>query len=135
MPITILPLQASDIPAFVRLEIEAFRTHPRMPMLWPRGFTSDLYAYYENSKNQSLQKETSRIRKAVDDETGEIVAVAQWTFALEGNEERSRTSRFANEQPPANWPEGGNWELRRFFKIEWEAWRAEMMGGNPYIGT
>lgn len=97
MPITILPLQTSDIPAFVRLELEAFRTHPRMPMLWPRGFTSDLHAYYENSKNQSLQKEASRIRKAVNDETGEIVAVAQWTFALEGDEERSKTSQFIDE--------------------------------------
>ncbi|KAI6876139.1 NAD(P)-binding protein [Hortaea werneckii] len=86
-----------DIPAFVRLELEAFRTHPRMPMLWPRGFTSDLHAYYENSKNQSLQKEASRIRKAVNDETGEIVAVAQWTFALEGDEERSKTSQFIDE--------------------------------------
>ncbi|KAI7482365.1 NAD(P)-binding protein [Hortaea werneckii] len=133
MTINVLPLQPADIPAFVRLELEAFRTHPRMPMLWPRGFTSDLYAYYENNKTQSLQKETSRILKAVDDETGEIVAVAQWTFALEGNEERNRTSKFADEQPPANWPEGGNWELRRFFKIEWEAWRAKTMGGKPYI--
>ncbi|KAI6803780.1 NAD(P)-binding protein [Hortaea werneckii] len=122
-----------DIPAFVRLELEAFRTHPRMPMLWPRGFTSDLYAYYENNKAQSLQKETSQILKAVDDETGEIVAVAQWSFALEGDDERNKTLQFTNEQPPANWPEGGNWELRRFFKIEWEAWRAKTMGGKPYI--
>ncbi|RMY73871.1 hypothetical protein D0863_03599 [Hortaea werneckii] len=133
MPITILPLQAADIPAFVRLELEAFRTHPRMPMLWPRGFTSDLHAYYENNKLQSLQKEASRIRKVVDDETGEIVAVAQWTFALEGDEQRNKISQFTDEQPSANWPEGGNWEIRRFFKIEWEAWRAETMGGKPYI--
>ncbi|KAI7163480.1 NAD(P)-binding protein [Hortaea werneckii] len=133
MTISILPLQPADIPAFVRLELEAFRTHPRIPMLWPRGYTPDLYAYYEDSKAQSLQKEASRILKAVDDETGEIVAVAQWTFALEGNDEGNKNLQFANEQPPANWPEGGNWELRRFFKIEWEEWRAEMMGEKPYI--
>ncbi|KAI7277185.1 hypothetical protein KC335_g123 [Hortaea werneckii] len=72
MTITVLPLQAADIPAFVRLELEAFRTHPRMPMLWPRGFTSDLHAYYENNKLQSLQEETSRIckAKATTSETG-----------------------------------------------------------------
>ncbi|KAI7530586.1 hypothetical protein KC331_g14583 [Hortaea werneckii] len=133
MTISILPLQPADIPAFVRLELEAFRPHPRIPMLWPRGYTPDLYAYYEDSKTQSLQKEASRIAKAVDDETGEIVAVAQWTFALEGNDEGNKISQFTSEQPPANWPEGGNWELRRFFKIEWEEWRAEMMGEKPYI--
>lgn len=135
MTIKVHPLQPADIPAFVRLELEAFRTHPRMPMLWPRGFTPDLYAYYEDSKTQSLQKEASRIIKAVDDETGEIVAVAQWTFALDGKAEGNRTVQFTNEQPPANWPEGGNWELRRFFKMEWEAWRAAMMGEKPYIRT
>ncbi|KAI7720072.1 NAD(P)-binding protein [Hortaea werneckii] len=124
---------AGDIPAFVRLELEAFRTHPRIPMLWRQGFTPDLYAYYEDSKAQSLQKEACRIVKAVDDETGEIVAVAQWTFALEGNDEGNKTLQFTKKEPPANWPEGGNWELRRFFKLEWEAWRAEMMGEKPYI--
>ncbi|GAB1739242.1 hypothetical protein NU219Hw_g3991t1 [Hortaea werneckii] len=133
MTISILPLQAGDIPAFVRLELEAFRTHPRIPMLWPRGFTPDLYAYYEDSKTQSLQKEASRILKAVDDETGEIVAVAQWTFAVDGKVGGNKTNQFTEDQPPANWPEGGNWELRRFFKLEWEAWRAEMMGVKPYI--
>lgn len=135
MTINILPLQAGDIPAFVRLELEAFRTHPRIPMLWRQGFTPDLYAYYEDSKAQSLQKEACRIVKAVDDETGEIVAVAQWTFALEGNDEGNKTLQFTKKEPPANWPEGGNWELRRFFKLEWEAWRAEMMGEKPYIRT
>ncbi|KAI7088378.1 hypothetical protein KC356_g3289 [Hortaea werneckii] len=133
MTINVLPLQPADIHAFVRLELEDFRTHPRMPMLWPRGFTPDLYAYYENNKAQSLQKETSRILKAVDDETGEIVAVAQWTFALRGKDDGSKTLQFTDDQPPANWPEGGNWELRRFFKIEWETWRAKTMGGKPYI--
>lgn len=33
MGLKISPLQESDIPDFVRIELEAFRSHPRIPMV------------------------------------------------------------------------------------------------------
>lgn len=134
MAITVKPLDEADIPAFVRVELEAFRPHPRIPMLWPRGYTDDLYAFYEDRKTTSYHDPAQRLVKAVDDETGDIVAASEWTFVLDAEAEAKKEPSDPNEQPPPNWPEGGNWDLRTFFKLEWEKWRREMFAGKPYIG-
>ncbi|KAK5128304.1 hypothetical protein LTR85_002971 [Meristemomyces frigidus] len=133
MAVSIKPLNEADIPAFVRIELEAFRPHPRIPMLWPRGYTDDLYAYYEDSKAKSYHDPEQRMMKAISDEAGQIVAASEWTFILDAEAEAQREPSDPNEQPPANWPEGGNWGLRTFFKLAWEKWRREKFAGKPYI--
>ncbi|KAK4547685.1 hypothetical protein LTR36_000642 [Oleoguttula mirabilis] len=133
MPITIQPLEEADIPTFVRIELEAFRPHPRIPMLWPRGYTDDLYAFYEDHKNESYNDSEQRLVKAVDDETGEIVAASEWTFVLDAEMEAKKVPSDPNEQPPPNWPKDGNWGLRTFFRIAWEEWRRKVFAGKPYI--
>ncbi|EMC92690.1 hypothetical protein BAUCODRAFT_52542, partial [Baudoinia panamericana UAMH 10762] len=133
MAITILPLLEADIPSFVKIELEAFRSHPRMPMLFPMPYQDDLYAFYNERKTISFRDDECRFMKAVDDETGNIVAVSEWTFSLDSNKTAIARLSDPNEQPPANWPKGGNWGLRQWFKIEWEEWRRENLAGKAYI--
>ncbi|KAK0334469.1 hypothetical protein LTR91_007241 [Friedmanniomyces endolithicus] len=133
MATLICPLQETDIPAYARLELEAFRTHPRINMLWPRGYTDDLYAYYEERKSKSFHDKDCHIMKAVDDQTGEILGVSEWDFHLDPDATAKSQPTDPNEQPPANWPRSGNWEIRRFFVLEWEQWTRETFAGKPYI--
>ncbi|KAF2771517.1 acyl-CoA N-acyltransferase [Teratosphaeria nubilosa] len=118
MAMKMQPLQAADIPAYVQVELEAFRTHPRMPMLYPRGYTPDLDA---------------RIFKVVDERTGKIVACSEWTFALDPKKTAESIAIDPDEQAPPNYPEGGNWAITRFYKNEWEKWRRETLAGKAYI--
>jgi len=134
MPFAIQPMLEADIPATVRVELEAFRSHPRIPMLFPKGYTPDVYAYYEDNKIEGYHDDTQRFMEAVNDETGEIVACSEWTFALDPDAMVNKKPINPNEQPPANWPEGGNWRLKRFYKVEWEHWRRGVFGSRPYIG-
>lgn len=132
MPITTSPLTENEIPEYVLIELEAFRSHPRIPMLWRRGYTEDLYAFYESNKKESFQDPECRFTKAVDDESGAIIAVSEWTFSLDlakHNEEPVDP----NGSPPADWPIEGNWELRRFFNLNLEKWMKQYLIGNPYI--
>jgi hypothetical protein len=103
-------------------------------MSWPRGYTDDLYAYYDKRKLQSFHDPNTRMLKAIDsDNGGEIIAVAEYTFALDPEKTAAKELGDPNEKPPADWPQDGNWELRRFFKLEWEKWRRGILAGKPYI--
>jgi hypothetical protein len=132
MTITMSPLQESDIAEFVRVELEAFRSHPRIPMLWPRGYTADLYAYMEAGKLDSLNDPECRVMKAVDDETGKIVAVGEYVFALDVQKQLEKEPVDPNGGPPANFPKDGNWELKRFFSLNLEKWTKTYLAGKPY---
>ena len=105
MSLSIEPLEETDIPRYVRLELEAFRSHPRIPMLWRRGYTDDLYAFYEDSKTKSYNDPQCRFMKAVDEKTGDIIAVSQWTFALDvaknAEAEAKRNVKIAEEAAKA----------------------------------
>lgn len=133
MAITLSPLQRHEIPAFVRLELEAFRSHPRIPMLWPRGYTDDLYAYNEADKEKSFDDPGCRFMKAVDEATGDLVSVSEWTFSMDSVNKSEPTPTDPNAKPPANWPIDGNWELRRFFTLNLEKWTDRYLSGQPYI--
>jgi len=114
MPISLHPLVQADIPAFVNIELEAFRSHPRMPMLFPRGYTPDLYAFYHTSKLKAFNDPESRMWKAVDDESGEIIGCLQMTVKVDGDGDANEVES-GNSTPMDGWPEGGNWEMRQWF--------------------
>lgn len=133
MVVQIMPLAGADIPTYVRVELEAFRSHPRISMLWPNGYTDDLYAYYEAGKTKSFHEPDTRFIKAVDDTMGEILGVSEVTFALDLAKNAARSPPSTDEQPPANWPAGGNWELKRYFKINTFHLLADSFTGKPYI--
>ena len=114
MPITVAPLDEADIPKFVRIELEAFRSHPRIPALWPNGYTPDLYQFYEHEKLESFHHPNRRLIKAIDSDTGDTIAASEWTFALDTNAQAKKKPMDPLAEPPANWPAGGNWEMRRF---------------------
>ena len=135
MTITISPLLETDIPEFVRVELEAFRSHPRIPMLWPRGYTEDLYAYMESNKKSSLHDPECQIIKAVDDSTGKIMAISEWMSCLDIEKQLQKEPVDPNGSPPANWPKGGNWEMKRFYNLNLEEWTNEYLTGKPYMST
>lgn len=133
MGVQVVPLAEADIPTFVRIELEAFRSHPRIPMLWPNGYTSDLYAYYEANKAKAFVEPSTRLIKAVDDTTGDIMGVSQITFALDPEKNAAQSRPDPNAQPPPNWPKGGNWELKQYFKVNTFDLLRESFAGKPYI--
>jgi hypothetical protein len=133
MSLTVLPLEQDEIPRYVRIELEAFRSHPRIPMMWPRGYTDDLYAFYEASKTKSFEDPECRFMKAVDKQTGDIVAVSEWTFALDPVKNAGAEPVDPNGLAPDNWPVAGNWGIRRFFTLNLEKWRKIHLAGKPYI--
>ena len=132
MPLVIQPLEECDIPIAVRIELEAFRSHPRTPMMWPRGYTDDLYTYCEYHKLKSFHDPNSRLVKAVD-QKGRIIAVSEWTLRLDPSTEEPIPD--PDEQRPNNWPLDGNWEMSQFFKLEWARWKRQALAGIPYIGV
>ena len=133
MTITISPLEEGEIPTFVHIELEAFRSHPRIPMLWRRGYTDDVYAFYNDSKKESFQDPECRFTKAVDNGSGKIIAVSEWTFALDPTKVEQKEQVDPNGSPPDNWPIDGNWELRTFFNLNLEKWVLQYLAGKPYI--
>ena len=133
MNINISPLTENEIQDFVRIELEAFRSHPRIPMLWRRGYTDDVYAFYKTSKTDSFDDPECHLMKAVDEQTGDIVAASEWVFALDPTKQTEKKTVDPNGRPPANWPIDGNWELRRFFNLNLEKWQREYLTGKPYI--
>lgn len=132
MELTIFPLNRGEIPQFVRIELEAFRTHPRIQMLWPRGYTTDLFSFYESEKEESFVNPDCHLMKAVDKHTGVIVGVSEWSFALNPKNEREKGSVDPDGGPPPDWPLDGNWELRRFFTLNLEKWKKEHLKDKPY---
>lgn len=133
MPTTISPLTEDEVPSFARLELDAFRSHPRIPMLWQAGYTPDLYAFYESNKRDSLQDPECRIMKTVD-ERGQLTAVSEWAFVLDPQKHaEGKKPVDPDGLPPSNWPVQGNWELKRFFDLNLEKWERQYLAGTPYI--
>ena len=133
MKISISPLQQEEVPEFTRIELEAFRSHPRIPMLWRRGYTDDVYEFYNANKTKSFQDDECGFTKAVDATTGETVAVSEWTFALDPAKQAAKEPVDPNGTPPEHWPLEGNWELRRFFDLNLEKWTKQYLNGRAYI--
>lgn len=134
MAVKIHSLTEADVLTKVRLELEAFKSHPRIPMQWPRGYTADLHAFKDSGDRDGLRDPANRFFKAVDAATGQIVGTAEWTLCLDPAAEAAGQPIRNDAHPPANWPEGGNWELRRFYKINFEKMKKETLAGVPFIG-
>ncbi|KAK4493839.1 hypothetical protein PRZ48_015024 [Zasmidium cellare] len=131
MPITIHPLLPSEIPTFITIELSAFAPHPRIPMLWPRGYTPDLHAYMARVKRDALPNPSNHFIKAVDDATGEILGVSQFEVVEEGAGGGELLKEDA--EPPGDWPEGGNWAMKRFFARSSYWLPVESFGASPYL--
>lgn len=133
MTIHVAPMEEADMPAYVQVNKAAFANHPRIPMMWPRGYTEDWHAYHVSDGVKDLQNPNARLMKAVDTEAGQLIAGSEWTFALDPVETSKEKPVDLNQSPPEGWPEGGNWRMRLFFKAQWEEWRRGNLAGKPYI--
>lgn len=82
-------------------------------------------------KREAFPSSSNVFVKAVDDETGEIVGVSQFEINDDGKVGDGPMKEDA--EPPGDWPEGGNWALKRFFAI-WSYWLpVESFSGRPYL--
>lgn len=131
--IHIRPLRAADVPDKVRSQMAAFASHPRMPMMWPRGMTADFWAYHEASDLKDLQDPNARLFKAVDSATGQIVGAADWTLALDAELEAKKATMSTQQPPPEGWPLEGNWAMRRWYKINLQRLIKQYLPNQPYI--
>jgi ribosomal protein S18 acetylase RimI-like enzyme len=130
----ISPATSQDIPAIIRVELEAFRSHPRTPMMWRDGYTDDVYAFMEAKKREKLSDPDGRVLKAVDAATGQIVGASDFRFALDPARNAQRRPISPDAPPPRDWPRGGHWELRRFFDGNSEELERRSFAGLPYMG-
>ncbi|KAK5117945.1 hypothetical protein LTR62_003989 [Meristemomyces frigidus] len=135
MDIQISPFTAADVKPYIRVFQAAFANHPRIPIMWPRGYTADWYTYHENDIHNDIQDPTARGMKAVETSTGRMVAGSEWSFAhVDAPDDMAGEKAIdPNQAPPEGWPVEGNWAVRMFFKLEWEKWRREVLAGKRYI--
>ncbi|KAK6436650.1 hypothetical protein LTR95_007152 [Oleoguttula sp. CCFEE 5521] len=101
-------------------------------MQWPRGYTPDLYAYKEIGDRGDFQDPANHYWKAVDSKTKEMVACADWGFHLESKVEECE-GLTEESGPPEDWPEGGNWKLKRFYRLNTGRMIKQYIGEKPYI--
>lgn len=133
MAITTAPLEYDDVPTFVRTELAAFKDHPRTPMSWRLGYTDEVYAFSEARLRESFEDPNTQLFKALDGETGQIIAVSKWTFALQPEKNKKIGVPAEDEEPPADIPAGFNWPLRCFWKRNFAMLEKEFLEGKPYI--
>lgn len=134
MSVQVVPLVEADVPTFVRLELDAFESHPRTPIAWPRGYTDDLYAYSDRAKAESFRDSNCPMVKAVDMSSGRMLGAAEWTLFLNPAARAEETPTDLSAAPPSDWPREGNWPLRQWFKLEWQRWRRDAFKDQAYIG-
>lgn len=138
MSLQVVALDRSDIPAYARVELEAFKSHPRTPMVWTKGYTPAVYAYNESGKQKGFGDPAEHSLKCFDTRTGQMVAGATYSFVFteaDGVVHAVGPPEPVKEDapPPANWPEGGNWAITRFYKINTPKVIQQHLGGQPYI--
>nr|POF04177.1 hypothetical protein CFP56_21932 [Quercus suber] len=133
MPPTVIPVTEADLPTFRDIELAAFRSHPRMAMLWPKGHTPAMLAFSLERKRTSFHDPESRFMQAVDDATGTVLAGSQWTFALDPDANAAKPVAESDEAPPASWPVEGNWAMSLFFKREWQMYLKQTFGRKAYV--
>lgn len=78
MPFTIAPVEPDDIHALTIIQWAALTNNPLIQTLYPKGPTLALADFTTSSYEKALRYPSVRLIKAIDDETGQIVAFAKW---------------------------------------------------------
>lgn len=130
---SIEPVTKADLPATHNVLMRAFQGHPRMPMMWPRGHTEDLYAFKFSRDVEGLSDPTCAMFKAVDTSNGQIVGAAEWAV-MDLEAVRAKQPTNDDAQAPADWPMEGNWAMRRFYTINLEKLIKRHLPDQGYIG-
>ncbi|KAL8723887.1 MAG: hypothetical protein Q9181_007107 [Wetmoreana brouardii] len=85
MGFQVLPGELSDIPEVVPFHIAAFKDDPIMGQLWPNVTYEDQFGYYTRFYRKHFAEKhlTGTVfHKAIDTDTGKIVAYAKWRYAI-----------------------------------------------------
>lgn len=103
----------ADCPALATVAIASFKDDPVMGYL-SRSVPSDVFETYHCQEWQQRLQQSSlnglRVFKAVDDDTGDIVAVARWQFPYSLSAEQQREKEELQKATSAK-PEGYNEKL------------------------
>lgn len=90
----------SDVSKIVKVHYASFLTSTVMKVIYPEGATQSVTADTEKKFSTALDTEPSlRLLKAIDDETGDIVAFAKW-YIFDTAEAESRRTDIGHWEMP-----------------------------------
>lgn len=111
MPFTVALVEPADIPTITTIQWSALRDNPLTQALYPRGLTPELADFTTASYAQAREYPSVRIVKAIDDETGQIVAFAKWIIYEQ--EEQENNQHTVGYRSGEDVPAGGEGEWRK----------------------
>ena len=100
-------VEAADLPTITTIQWSALRGNPLTQTLYPRGPTSELAKFTTASYERARAYPSVRILKAVDDETGQIVAFAKWI--IYENNGRRYEQQDIRDEASTELPEVAEW--------------------------
>ena len=107
MPFSVTLALPNDIPELSTIQWAALLNNPLIQTLYPQGVTPALATFTKDSYIKALQYPSVRLIKAVDVESGEIVAFAKWILYSEQKEELIQLEE--DEWVSGRAPKEGGW--------------------------
>ncbi|KAM0803709.1 hypothetical protein BDR22DRAFT_839683 [Usnea florida] len=127
----------ADIPALSTISLAAFKDDPCVGYLARNVPPDKMFAYqcqlyewrFRTSSLNGLQ-----VFKAVDEETGDILAISRWQFPYTLSEEQKSEKEKSQKDSPAK-PEGFNHELEKEVKAAIDKVRGKWVDDSKHFGT
>lgn len=99
MALRIENITSEDIPAIAKIHYDSLLTNLPNQMIYPKGATAALLSRTEKRYTTVLDSDPeARLLKIVDDETGEIIAFAEW-HVFETVEQEGRRKDLEKRDP------------------------------------
>lgn len=138
MPLQLLPMQAVDLPHYVKIVRDAFeaRDTTLSHVIYPNGMTPPAMAWYQEVQRKGLLDPSSQYNIVVDTDIGEIISVAKWKIhsteqsedAMDREEADARRDRLSQEAV-----EGVRFDVVNAFRDAQAACKREILGGRPFV--
>ena len=100
------PVKSGDIPSITIIQWSALQNNPLIQTLYPRGPTPSLTDFTIISYQKSIQYPSVRLVKAVDPDSGVVVAFAKW-IVFRKDEQESEEAVDGNQDQQRTRPNGG----------------------------
>lgn len=109
MPLDIEPVSSADVPALATIQWAALSNNPLIRTLYPRGATPSLAAFTTISYQRVVRFPSVHLIKAVDHETGEVVAFAKWILFRKDEHRARSTNPDEPYRDEVDEDDGGGW--------------------------
>ena len=113
MSYSVSAVQPADIPRLADIQWAALSSNPLTKVLYPRGPTSALLEYTNNSYRRTSAFPSAKLIKATKDATGEIVGFAKWILYRKDEEQHLRQSVSGIRQPSTQSRRSSGWEKEK----------------------